>query len=206
MAIIRSNAFTIVATLLAASNGTIHAYSTSKPSTTPTRRDAFTQIAKFGLVATAASIGLPITAQAAIEACPPKSNNCVRTSWTPPSGTSKSDAIAALKDVINAYPQEGQNEVDGGGWTIAEDNLAGESAAARVEYRSSGKGTFAKLFNGGKPFVDDLKLEVEESGVVQVRSQSRVGDSDFGVNGKVSRCLSCSFFQFQVLTKMNVNA
>jgi uncharacterized protein (DUF1499 family) len=53
-----------------------------------------------------------------------------------------------------------------------------------VEYRSSGKGFFAKTFNGGKPFVDDLNVEVDGSGNVQVRSQSRVGDSDFGVNKK----------------------
>lgn len=51
-------------------------------------------------------------------------------------------------------------------------------------YTRSGKGNFAKFFNGGKPFVDDLKLEVEDSGAVQVKSQSRVGDSDFGVNKK----------------------
>lgn len=54
-----------------------------------------------------------------------------------------------------------------------------------MEYSSSGKGFFAKSFNGGKPFVDDLKVEVDGSGtVVQVKSQSRTGDSDFGVNAK----------------------
>jgi hypothetical protein len=122
----------------------------------------------------------------ALEQCPPKSNNCVRTQWTPPSGSSKSDAIASLRDAIKAYPQEGQNNVDGGGWIIAEDDLDGASSAARVEFRSSGKGNFAKFLNGGKPFVDDLKIEVDDSGVVQIKSQSRVGDSDFGVNSKVS--------------------
>jgi hypothetical protein len=89
-----------------------------------------------------------------------------------------------LKDALNAYPQEGQEggKVDGGGWTIAEDNLDA-SGTMRVEYRSSGKGNFAKFFNGGKPFVDDLRLEVSGASV-QIRSQSRLGDSDFGVNGK----------------------
>ena len=52
-----------------------------------------------------------------------------------------------------------------------------------MEYRSSGKGTFAKLFNGGKPFVDDLVIE-QSGGSFEIRSASRVGDSDFGVNGK----------------------
>ena len=52
----------------------------------------------------------------------------------------------------------------------------------QVEYKS-GIGNFAKYFNGGKPFVDDLKLEIVD-GAVQVRSSSRVGDSDFKVNQK----------------------
>ena len=43
---------------------------------------------------------------------------------------------------------------------------------------------FAKVFNGGKPFVDDLNIEVDRSGQVQIRSQSRIGDSDLGVNAK----------------------
>jgi hypothetical protein len=43
-------------------------------------------------------------------------------------------------------------------------------------------GNFAKFFNGGKPFVDDLVLEITDSGAVEVRSSSRVGDSDMGVN------------------------
>jgi hypothetical protein len=74
-------------------------------------------------------------------------------------------------------------EVDGGGWTIISDQLD-EAGIAKVEYRSSGKGFFAKAFNGGKPFVDDLIIEVDGSGEVQVRSQSRVGESDLGVNAK----------------------
>ena len=136
----------------------------------------------FGSVATGIVAASPVVANA-LEICPSSANNCVRTTWTPPSGTSKADAVAAVKAALDQYPQEGQDNVDGGGWTIAEDNLAG-AGTARVEFRSSGKGNFAKFFNGGKPFVDDLKIEVEESGLVQIRSQSRLGDSDFGVNSK----------------------
>ena len=77
--------------------------------------------------------------------------------------------------------QEGQNDADKGGWTIVSDDLESSGTAA-VEYKS-GIGNFAKYFNGGKPFVDDLKLEIAD-GVVQVRSSSRVGDSDFKVNQK----------------------
>jgi hypothetical protein len=51
------------------------------------------------------------------------------------------------------------------------------------------------MFNAGKPFVDDLKVEVEDSGVVQIKSQSRVGDSDFGVNAKVRKMMNhCHVF------------
>merc|ERR1711957_465090 len=110
-------------------------------------------------------------------------NNCVRTAWTPPSGSSKDAAVKDLVATINAYPQEGQGDVDGGGWVFAENDLSGKGAA-RLEFSSGGKGKFAKFFNGGKPFVDDVELEVEGSGVVQVKSQSRVGESDFGVNKK----------------------
>ena len=161
---------------------TVSAYTPSQTSPS-TRREAFGKVAaSFGIGA--ALLSQQPSSANALELCPPKANNCVRTTWTPPSGTSKDDAVAALRDALNAYPQEGQDNVDGGGWSIAEDDLAG-SGAARVEFKSSGKGNFAKFFNGGKPFVDDLKLEVESSGTVQIKSQSRVGDSDFGVNQKV---------------------
>lgn len=150
-------------------------------STSTSRRELLSNVAKgaaFGVAG--ASLVAPADA---LEMCPPKANNCVRTKWSPPAGTSKEDSIKQLRDALNAYPQAGQADVDGGGWAIAEDDLAG-AGTARIEYKSSGKGNFAKFFNGGKPFVDDLKLEVADSGVVEVKSQSRVGDSDFGVNKK----------------------
>lgn len=119
----------------------------------------------------------------ALEACPKGSNNCITTTWTPPAGTDATKAASALKSIIESYPQEGQNKVDLGGWTIVDDSFA-PGKVAKVEYKS-GIGNFAKFFNGGKPFVDDLKLEVDgSSGVVSVKSSSRVGDSDLGVNQK----------------------
>jgi hypothetical protein len=157
--------------------GSTSAYSTS----TSSRRELMSNVAK-GALFGIGSVAIAPSAEA-LEVCPPKANNCVRTAWTPPAGTSKTDAVSTLRDALNAYPQEGQDNVDGGGWVIAEDDLAG-SGAARLEYKSSGKGNFAKFFNGGKAFVDDLKVEVGADGTVQVKSQSRVGDSDFGVNLK----------------------
>ena len=118
----------------------------------------------------------------AVDACPPKSNNCIVTTWTPPSGTSKADAAKAMKAILTGYPQEGQNKADLGGWTIVSDDLSG-SGAAKVEYKS-GIGNFAKFLNGGKPFVDDLVVEIKSDSSVALRSSSRVGDSDFGVNQK----------------------
>ena len=79
----------------------------------------------------------------AIEACPKGSSNCIRTTWTPPSGTSKKDAIQQVKAVLDSYPQEGQNKADLGGWSIAEDS----GDKLRVEFKS-GIGTFAKFLNG----------------------------------------------------------
>lgn len=51
----------------------------------------------------------------------------------------------------------------------------------KYEFKS-GIGNFAKFFNGGKPFIDDFEVEVNDN--VQIRSSSRIGDSDFGVNAK----------------------
>ena len=135
---------------------------------------------------TAAAFGLSTATNSAyaLEQCKPGANNCIQGTVSAPSGRSKADVVADLRSALNAYPQAGQNGVDEGGWNVATDDLDG-SGAARVEYRSSGKGNFAKFFNGGKPFVDDLKLEINDSGdSVAFKSASRVGDSDFGVNGK----------------------
>ena len=48
---------------------------------------------------------------------------------------------------------------------------------------SPSAGNFAKFLNGGKPFIDDLEIQVQNGGVA-VKSASRIGDSDLGVNAK----------------------
>ena len=147
------------------------------------RREAIAKLTS----ATFASTGLAFLTNKekayALEECPAKSNNCVRTTWTPPASTSKESAISTLREVISTYPQEGQANIDGGGWEYAADDFDTKGLGSIV-FKSSGKGNLAKFFNGGKPFLDDVKLEVEDTGVVQVKSQSRLGDSDFGVNRK----------------------
>lgn len=142
------------------------------------RRDAVSNT-----LASIVSISLPGAANA-IQSCPAGSNNCLRQTWTPPSSASAADAVSQLREALKAYPQEGleNGKVDGGGYTIVSDTLD-SSGSASLEYRSTGKGTFAKLFNGGKPFVDDLLIE-SNGKAFEFRSASRLGDSDFGVNGK----------------------
>mmetsp|Transcript_50598 Transcript_50598/g.107781 ORF Transcript_50598/g.107781 Transcript_50598/m.107781 type:complete len:192 (+) Transcript_50598:102-677(+) len=162
---------------IAMSIAAIHGFSQSPQPVS--RRDVVSNT-----LASIVAISLPGAANA-IQSCPPGSKNCLRQTWTPPSSTSAADAVSQLRDALNAYPQEGQEDgkVDGGGYTIVSDNLGDSSGSITLEYRSSGKGTFAKLFNGGKPFVDDLVIESNGS-AFEFRSASRVGDSDFGVNGK----------------------
>ena len=149
------------------------------------RRAALTS----GGAALVSTILAPKAAQAAVSACPGGANNCYSTvstgknkmpMWTWPSGEDKASALKTLQSVVEAYPQQGQGGVDLGGWSVAEGDFA--SGNVRLEFKS-GVGNMAKFFNGGKPFVDDLSFSAEASGVA-VKSSSRVGDSDFGVNGK----------------------
>ena len=113
---ITNRALVVFLTLL----GITNAYNPTPPTTTQTRRETLSKIA----TSTLFGIGvLQQPAQARVEACPPKSNNCVYAEWTPPSGTSKDDAVKGVLDVVNAYPQEGQADVDGGGWKIAEGTI-----------------------------------------------------------------------------------
>ena len=130
----------------------------------------------------------PVANAADIKACPKGANNCWSTAstdktslkpWTFPG--KKADAVKQLRAALEAYPQAGQNKVDEGGWSFAVDELD-KSGYARLEYKS-GLGNMAKYFNGGKPFVDDLEVLVGGDSV-SVRSSSRVGDSDLGVNAK----------------------
>ena len=134
---------------------------------------------------------LPPTAgcECAVKSCPNNANNCYSSTskgknqmpvWSFPSGEEKEASLKTLAEVVDSYPQEGQNDADKGGWKVVGGDL--KSGNAQLEFQS-GLGNFAKFFNGGKPFVDDLQFELADGGV-QVFSSSRVGDSDFGVNGK----------------------
>jgi uncharacterized protein (DUF1499 family) len=150
-----------------------------------TRRDLAQAI---GIGAAGAAGALAPAANAAdIKACSKGANNCWSTAstdktslkpWTFPN---QKTAAKELRAALEAYPQAGQNKVDEGGWSFAVDELD-KSGYARLEYKS-GLGNMAKYFNGNQPFVDDLEVLVGGDSV-SVRSSSRVGDSDLGVNAK----------------------
>ena len=114
--------------------------------------------------------------------CPPGSQNCILTTWTPPKGKDKRSVATAMVKILQSYPQEGQAGDDKGGWKITDGDLV-KTGTLSLEYQS-GVGPFAFLFNFGKPFIDDLEIKVLSSNKVQLRSSSRVGKSDLGVNKK----------------------
>lgn len=111
--------------------------------------------------------------------CPKGSKNCIVTTWTPPAKVSSPQMSSNLVKILETYPQEGQADVDKGGWEIVDKS----NDKVRVEYTSGGN--IAKLFNGGKPYIDDLVAAIDKkSRTVTIRSSSRVGASDLGVNKK----------------------
>lgn len=115
------------------------------------------------------------------------SSNAIRTTWTAPSTvTTDQQAAADVQAAFEEYPQEGQAGIDKGGWQVAEGSL--ESGKFRAEF-TSGSGIFAKLLNGGQGFKDDVLVEIQGGNdnapfCAEVRSSSRMGKSDVGVNQK----------------------
>jgi hypothetical protein len=131
----------------------------------------------------------------ALQPCPPKSLNCIRTTWTCDTSKDISTMQQELQQTFLAYPQQGQNGIDKGGWSLIkqEDGSSLDIGKFRVEYQSGPGGFFSRLFNKGKPFIDDVLVELivednnhndPKSGKVEIRSSSRQGVSDLGVNAK----------------------
>lgn len=145
--------------------------------TTPLR-SAYVQ-GTSGVLASVRVKGSPTQLAMALKSCPPNSQNCIRTTWKATSGAK--DVKGDLLKIINSYPQEGQAGVDNGGWKVATGNLK-STGKTRIEF-ASGIGIFTKLMNGSKPFIDDLEIEVSGN-VIEMRSSSRIGQSDLGVNQK----------------------
>lgn len=89
----------------------------------------------------------------------------------PPSLGGKQEAFQQLLSVIKSYPP-GQSNIDGGGFQI----VKVEDGYLYVQFES--------LKNG---YIDDLEIATVGDGndrTVQIRSSSRIGYLDFGVNAK----------------------
>lgn len=91
--------------------------------------------------------------------------------WKYPSAYDQKRAFDELKAVILAYPP-GQSGVDGGGFDIK--TFDATNGYMYVQFEA--------LKNG---YIDDFEAAAaSENGTVQVRSSSRVGYLDYGVNAK----------------------
>lgn len=92
--------------------------------------------------------------------------------WDTSKLSSRQDAFKQLYEVVQAY-EPGQSNIDGGGFDIV--TFDPEAGYIYVQFES--------LKNG---YVDDLEFALinKEDNVVQVRSASRLGYLDFGVNAK----------------------
>lgn len=91
-----------------------------------------------------------------------------------PAGQNQEQAFQTLNEVIMAYPP-GQNGVDGGGFQVQKLD-ASKTGYMYVQFESLKRG-----------YIDDVEFAVVPGTgerTVQVRSSSRVGYLDFGVNAK----------------------
>ena len=98
--------------------------------------------------------------------------------WTYPDSLTPEAAFQQLYETVKAYPP-GQSDIDGGGFDIV--TFDNKKEYIYVQFES--------LKNG---FIDDVEFAVvgDEKNTVQVRSSSRLGYLDFGVNAKRLNYLS----------------
>jgi len=83
-------------------------------------------------------------------------------------GLSKKEAMATLLEVVNAY-KPGQGGIDEGGFKVI---------------KTTDDYIYAQFESGKRGYVDDFELAMVDDGKVLVRSSSRLGYLDFGVNAK----------------------
>ncbi|KAL9181442.1 hypothetical protein ACHAXT_010247 [Thalassiosira profunda] len=94
--------------------------------------------------------------------------------WPASKFSSREEAFQQLHEVVQAY-QPGQSNIDGGGFEIVTFDPKSGYIYAQFESLKAG-------------YIDDLELafvdDGKDSNAVQVRSSSRLGYLDFGVNAK----------------------
>jgi Protein of unknown function (DUF1499) len=112
--------------------------------------------------------------------CPEGSKNCIHTSWTLLEPMDKATFAKAMLEILLTYPQEGQAGIDKGGWKIVEGDLL-ETGKISLEFRCR-LSLASFLLNCGSPFVDDVQISIVAPTKVELRSSSRIGSADFGVN------------------------
>jgi len=81
------------------------------------------------------------------------------------------EAFADVKDAVAAY-QVGQRGIDGGGFKLVSESTKGEVAYVYAQFQSLRKG-----------YIDDMEFAMS-SGTCNVRTSSRLGYADSGVNAK----------------------
>ena len=86
--------------------------------------------------------------------------------WVPPADATS--PFKSLIQVVKAY-EPGQGNVDGGGFEVVKET----DGYLYVQFEALKKG-----------YIDDLEFAMKPDGKVEVRSGSRVGTTDFGVNAK----------------------
>jgi len=89
--------------------------------------------------------------------------------WKPPADESMPAAFATLVELVRAY-EPGQGGIDGGGFTVVKET----PSYLYYQFESMKKG-----------YIDDLEFAISSSpngNEILVRSASRVGFTDFGVN------------------------
>lgn len=99
-------------------------------------------------------------------------------SWTFPKGLTKEEAFRQLEEVLSKYVP-GQGNIDGGGFKVVTVDINIKKYYIYAQFEA--------LKNG---YIDDFEVAYipslggDDGNSVQVRSSSRVGYLDFGVNAK----------------------
>ena len=81
------------------------------------------------------------------------------------------EAFADVKASVAAYPP-GQRGIDGGGFKVMQESVSGDSAYMYVQFESRRRG-----------YIDDFEILLAQ-GKADVRTSSRLGYLDMGVNAK----------------------
>jgi len=81
------------------------------------------------------------------------------------------EALADVKAAVASYPP-GQRGVDGGGFKLVKESTTASSAYLYVQFEAQRKG-----------YIDDFEVSLSD-GVANVRTSSRLGYLDLGVNAK----------------------